>query len=117
MRTQLSIQQLPLTKRNDPWSSDAAGESFHRSGRMGTQRRRVLQALRRYGPCTSAELAAAMSNIDRYGPHRRLAEIERMGLAERAGFRVCKVTKQKCQIWKATTIDHDLFGNEIRKEQ
>jgi predicted ArsR family transcriptional regulator len=109
------ISELPLAKRGDPVSSYIAGEECLLSGRMGTQRQRVLRTLRKHGPATGAELGVIMSD-DRYAAHRRLAELERMGLAERAGFRKCRVTRQKCQVWRAVKIEKDLFGNEIRKD-
>lgn len=104
----------PLARKNDPVSSYIAGEEHLRSGKMFTQRQRVLQALRQHGPATGAELGLVMAG-DRYAAHRRLAELERFGLAERAGFRKCNVTRQKCQVWKAMKIEQDLFGNPIKK--
>jgi len=80
-----------------------------------TQRQRVLACLRQHGPATGAELGRIMAG-DRYAAHRRLVELERAGLAERAGFRECQVTRQKCQVWRAIKIEKDLFGNPIRKE-
>ena len=112
MKTDIHIQNLPLAKSGDPWTSDAAGEQYHRSGKMRTQRQRVLACLRQHGPATGAELGVIMGG-DRYAAHRRLAEIERLGLAERAGFRVCQVTHHKCQVWRALKKERDLFGREI----
>ena len=102
------ISDIPLAKKDDPISSYTAAEKLYRSGRMGTQRQRVFATLRKSGPATGAELGLIMSD-DRYAAHRRLAELERMGLAERAGFRKCKVTKQKCQVWKAVKKEQTLF--------
>lgn len=109
MSNQVSIKDLPVAKKNDPLSSYLAGDECHRSGRMDTQRRRVLETLRRHGPATGAELGMIMSE-DRYAAHRRLAELERMGLAERAGFRRCRVTHRKCQVWRAIQPERNLFN-------
>jgi len=116
MSNQPSLAELPLAKRTDPWTSYAAGEKFHQSGRMDTQRQRVLQTLRQHGPATGAELGVIMAD-DRYAAHRRLAELERMGLVERAGFRKCNITRQKCQVWRAIQIERDLFGNPIQRKE
>jgi len=37
MSDSLSIRELPLAKRRDPWTSDAAGEQHHRSGRAKSE--------------------------------------------------------------------------------
>jgi len=103
----------PLSKRNDPWSSYKAAEDFHRHA--ATQRQRVLDTLRQHGPLTGAEIGLKMGG-DRYAGHRRLAELERAGLVERAGFRKCNVARRQCQLWRAVKIERDLFGNILKKE-
>lgn len=102
------ISDSTLAKRNDPISSYVAAEKHHRSGRMDNQRQMILKGLRQYGPITCAELAEIL-NCDRYAPHRRMCELERDGLAVRAGFRKCRVTKQKCIVWRAVRFESTLF--------
>jgi len=101
----------PTAKTRDPYSSYLAGDTMQRSGFAKTQRQRVLECLRLHGPATGAELGRLLAG-DRYAAHRRLAELERMCLAERVGFRLCKVTGRKCQVWKAIKPEPMLFGQE-----
>jgi len=115
MKNKYNLVAEPLTRREHPLSIYLAAENLHRTGAAMTQRQRVLACLRQHGPATGAELGVVMKG-DRYAAHRRLAELERMGLAERAGFCKCRVTHQKCQRWRAVKIQKDLFGREIRKD-
>jgi len=103
----------PLTRRDHPWSSYKDAEDMHRHA--ATQRQQVLDTLRQHGPLTGAEIGVRMGG-DKYAGHRRLAELERAGLAERAGFRKCNVTRRQCQLWRAVKIEKDLFGNVLKKE-
>ena len=101
----------PTAKTNDPISSYLMGDSIQKSGFAKTQRGRVLECLRRYGPATGAELGRLLAG-DRYAAHRRLAELERMCLAERFGFRRCNITNKKCQLWRAVKPETTLFGQK-----
>ena len=101
----------PTAKTQDPHSSYLVGDSMQRSGMARTQRERVLECLRRHGPTTGAELGRLLAG-DRYAAHRRLAELERMCLAERFGFRRCNVTGKKCQVWRAVKPETTLFGKK-----
>jgi len=89
-------------------TSYVAGESFRRSGKAQTQRSIVLTYVRKHGPCTSGELGMLMGG-DRYACHRRLPELVKLGLAERAGYRRCRITKRRCQLWKAIRTEPMLF--------
>jgi DNA-binding MarR family transcriptional regulator len=100
----------PLAKRSDPRSSDMAAEAIHKSGHIRTQRQRVLECLRKNDYSTGAELGRILAG-DRYAAHRRLAELERMGLVARAGFRKCRVTRRRCQVWRA--VSKEFLFNEM----
>lgn len=76
-----------------------------------TKRQRVLLALREHGPATGAELGIIMAD-DRYAAHRELPELERRGLAKRAGFRKCKITRRQCQIWQAVRVEANVFNGQ-----
>jgi len=108
MSAQKTLFDGPSAKTGDPYSSYLAGDSVQRKGAK-TQRERVLACLRRHGPATGAELGRLLAG-DRYAAHRRLSELERLGLAERAGFRQCRVTQQKCQVWRVIKPEMKLFG-------
>ena len=97
-----------VAKRDDPISSYLAGEQAHRSGRAATQREQVLCWLQLHGPATGAEIGMGI-NGDRYSGHRRLCELERLGLVQRAGCHRCQVTRRKCQVWRAVLPERTLF--------
>ncbi len=114
----MGAKRLPLfeslAKRTDPASSYMTTSKLHKSGAARTQARRVLECLRRHSPATGAEVGRRMGG-DRYAAHRRLSELERAGLVERAGFRRCEVTNRKCQAWRAVESEQTLFGNSRKR--
>lgn len=105
----MSVSTGPTAKRNDPATSYQATESLHRAGRLSRQRRAVLYALRQNPNTTAAELAQRMADGQEGWPHRRLADLVRIGLASRGPYRLCRVTNQRCLTWRAIIIDRTLF--------
>ena len=100
-----------LARRSDPSTSHAAARRVEASGQLVRQKDRVLAALRTRPDVTSAELADLMGT-DRYMPARRLADLERDGLAEKTGQRICRAHGGAAVTWRATK---DQLGDlEIR---
>lgn len=71
--------QLPLARRTDHDSSHAAADRAERSGRLATDRARVLLLVHRNPGLTSLELAQR-GGLDRYMVARRLSDCEKLGL-------------------------------------
>lgn len=69
-------------RATDPASSHEAAERAEKSGRIADQQTRVLEGLRRYGPCSTATLAQ-LSGMDRYVVARRMPELEKLRLVRR----------------------------------
>lgn len=67
-----------LSRRTDPASSRAAAERHAASGRLDSDRARVLQAVRETPGLTSKQLAAR-HGLDRYMAARRLADLRHDG--------------------------------------
>lgn len=72
----------PRARTRDPLSSHAAADEGERSGRIGRQMQRVLDAIRATPGMTSGELAAR-HGMDRHMVARRCPDLERRGLVRR----------------------------------
>lgn len=93
--------RAPIAANADPQTSHEAAAALTASGARDMQRRRVLDALRRYPFVTSAELAR-FGKLDRYECARRLPDLERDGVAVvRQLPRPCTVTGKRAQTWRA----------------
>lgn len=91
----------PLAAAGDPASSHLAAHELTSSGRRDSQKREILEWLRRQPrPLTSAEIAHAAS-IDRYVCARRLPDLQRDGLVERCAMRECVATGRQAITWRA----------------
>jgi hypothetical protein len=93
--------RFPRAHTTDPRSSHEAAAEGERTGAFKKQAQRVLDGLRGYTNCTSAELSRHI-DMDLYAVRRRLTELEATGLVDRidptddtvpcevSGKRVCR---------------------------
>ena len=84
-------------------TSILAYEAIKSSGKLSDMRWRVYDFLYRNGPLTGRELDAKMAspNETRTSYHKRLTELERMGL-------VCIVTERNCHVTGHLAIEWDV---------
>lgn len=97
-------EQLPphcRSRRTDPPTSRVAGANHEASGKAGTHRQLVADAVTRWPGRTSAELAAACG-LDRYEVARRLPEVERAGRIRRGAARRCQTNGNSAVTWWPT---------------
>jgi hypothetical protein len=93
------LEARKLARSTDPETSHEAAREHVRSGAQAAQKATVLEALRRLGRVTSAELAQA-AGLDRYMVARRLPDLSRDGRAAQDGERECRVTGRKAVTWR-----------------
>jgi len=94
----ITLFNMPLSRRLDPVPSFQAAEKLHKTGKWKKQKLLVLETLRRHNGSTSAEISK-MIGPDRYLASRRLPELERKGLVARGRIRLCRVTGSRCLTW------------------
>jgi hypothetical protein len=82
-------------------TSHAAYEEIRARGLLSEMRLNVYSYLYRNGPMTAGELAAGMMRSNEPHPsyHRRLHELEKLGVAFRHGERPCRVTGFNAEVW------------------
>lgn len=90
----------PLSHSSDSMSSYRAGDRILKSGKIKGQMKTVLESVRRFPNCTSAEISK-FADLDRYMIARRLSALEARGLVERGPERMCRVCKSPCVTWRA----------------
>lgn len=69
------------------------------SGLLGETQKNVIQALYEKGPLTGRELDEYLCSPD---AHKRLSELEDMGVARSAGMKICSVTEREVVAWELT---------------
>jgi hypothetical protein len=69
------------------------------SGELGDRQRTVLKLLMDKGPLTGSEINEA---LDSHSGHKRLSELEKMGVIRAGPSRVCKVTQREAIEWEVT---------------
>jgi len=81
------------------------------SGNLSKMRKAVYRIVGSYGPVTGAEVDFIGSKlVDRRGHlHKRLSELERLGIAKIVGVRVCRVTGNNAEEWDITDYVPDSF--------
>ena len=74
------------------------------TGLLARQKMEVYQAVAELGPITGSELDAALKRDDEMDPpySRRLSELERLGVVQRAGTRTCAATGNVATQWVIT---------------
>lgn len=91
-------------------TSKAAFDAIKTDGTLGRLQRVFLDALREYGPMTSAEIEEKTGSR---GIWKRASELERMGLIMEAGTKTDPVTRKQVTIWQArdwSGAQLDMFG-------
>lgn len=79
-------------------------EAIRASGRLSRMRWRVYDFLYRHGPLTGHELDDRMAVVGetKTSYHKRLSELERLGVVETVGERRCSVTGMTALLWATT---------------
>ncbi len=87
-------------------TSAVSWQSVQSSGLVSKMRLRVYNWLYVNGPSTRSELDAGMMGPAEVNPsyHKRLSELERMGLVEVGKERPCGITKRNCISWRTTDL-------------
>ena len=84
-------------RHTDPPTSHAAAAHVETSGVAASQREAVLDLVRRFPGCTSAELVGG--GLDRYQLARRLPELEHRGLVRKGPQALCRVMGRQAITW------------------
>jgi hypothetical protein len=102
MATQPSL--FDRIKKPTRSTSAKALTAIETGGLLSRLRLKVYKALFASGPMTAGELNRACLEDGQVTPgyHKRLSELERLGLARRVGVRACKVTGLECDEWDVT---------------
>jgi hypothetical protein len=74
-----AIDTLPLFRRSDPISSQTAARQLAKSGKLGSHKRAVYDAILRWPGETSAFLAEAIG-LEPYTVRKRTADLRRVGM-------------------------------------
>lgn len=91
----------PRARKSDPETSHLAAEEIKRSGALGAQQARVLEAVRTYPGKTAVELAK-LAGLDRYLVSRRLPELVPLWV-RRGPPRDCTVNGRPQSTWFPVT--------------
>lgn len=75
--------ELPMARRNDPWTSKLAGE--HAAVRAGSYQARLLEAYRSHPEGLTDEEAGAAAGLGHVGYWKRCSDLRRKGLIEVTG--------------------------------
>lgn len=91
---------LARARTSDPETSHAAAQQVEASGRAGSDRNRLLQAVRLHPGHTAGELALLDSvNMERSEVSKRLPELRRLGLVRNGEARECFARKSRMLTW------------------
>lgn len=97
---------VPASRAKDPYSSIKAEDDLRSSGKLSEKRKAVYEALIQHPGCTAREIAEA-SGIDHPTVHKRISELEKIGLATRGpdaqGTRPCRISGKHCCVWYPLT--------------
>ena len=87
----------------DPDTSHEAAAQVEQSGRAGSDRAKMLEAVTRFPGHTAVELVGLVmcQGVTRHNASRRLAELRKAGLVKNGPARVCSVAGTKMLIWEA----------------
>jgi hypothetical protein len=96
-----------MWRKTDPATSRKAALELIATGALSERRAQVLALLRLYPSSTHGELAALMYRAwpelgilcCAESPHKRLAELEELGLAFTMGERRCRETGKEARVW------------------
>lgn len=99
---------IPRRKRIKVTSREAY-EKIKASGQLSRMRMKAYSLLRYYGPLTGQEIDAKGTGTQQQSLHKRLSELETLGLAEVVGTRECRVTGHNADEWDITDHYPDSF--------
>lgn len=92
-------------KISDPETSWIAGEKFKSAGNHKRHYQLITETMININaPATSAEIAAACEELDRWQIARRLPEMEQLGIVERCDPVKCSVVGSRCVTWAIRTL-------------
>ena len=100
----MSDESKKLSRREDDSTSHVAAAKLVKSGKHETKKSRVFAALVQYPETTHSELSHD-SGIADPTCWRRLSDLMNDGVVIKCGTRVCRVTGNKCNIWRVLTPD------------
>lgn len=80
-------------------TSIQAYREIEAKGLLSKVRWLVYSHLYTHGPLTGSELNSQMGGV---GYHKRLSELERLGVATTVGRKTCSVTGMECELWDVT---------------
>lgn len=85
-------------------TSIEAYREIEAKGLLSRMRWKVYAHLYAHGPMTSGELTVQLRGKNEPHPsyHRRLHELEQLGVAKRDGARACSITGYEAEIWDVT---------------
>ncbi len=85
-------------------TSAQAYRAIVEEGVVGRMQKRVYSVVYNQGPMTANEINQACLQEGEVAPsyHKRLSELERMGVVQRVGVRACKVSGRECEAWDVT---------------
>lgn len=89
---------FPRSRGSDPETSRLAEKDLRASGRLSEQRRIILQAVAADPGCTAREYDESEPFSEGMF-HRRLVELERLGLVRRGEPRVCRIGNKLAHTW------------------
>lgn len=120
------MKSFPMARTHDPETSHQAAEQ-HRP-RLSLRRRQILILVKGLPDATSGELSVKMySTWGKEGkfpiyrekslslrtcaetPHKRLSELEKLGLVYRSGKRKCRDSGYEAVTWRACSVQGEMF--------
>jgi CRP-like cAMP-binding protein len=86
-------------RRTDPLPSHIAARMVEATGKAGSHRARLYQAIQSHPGLTCAQLAD-MIGIDRAAASKRIPELVRAGIVRKVGEVICPLAKTKQGTWR-----------------
>jgi hypothetical protein len=88
-------------------TSIEAYEKIREDGTLSRMRWRVYQHLFHHGPLTAREVDHGLSSPGDHAAsyHKRLSELEQMGVVATGDERECSITGMRCLTWDVTSLD------------
>jgi hypothetical protein len=85
-------------------TSLAAYNEIRESGLLSRMRWVVYDHLYHHGPLTRTEVDLNLKRDDEVNPsyHKRLSELERVGVVTTVGRKTCAITGKECELWDVT---------------
>lgn len=91
----------PIARTGDPSTSRDSARVMSDSGVRGMMMKKAMDLLKSHPGSTSNELDC-LGGHPNGGIRKRLADLEKIGVATKRGIRVCKISGRRCHTWEAT---------------